>query len=423
MAIVTVNALIDVLRRVRLLTPEQLGGVHRMAHDRRTDPRLVARALMQRGWLTVYQVNQLLAGHGEELILGPYHIIDRLGQGGQSLVYKARHPEREWVVALKVIRHELLDSSEARQQFLSEMEAMAQLEHPNVVEFWDAGEAGKTFYCAMEYVEGTDLGKLVRLTGMLSPTQACDYVRQTATGLQHAHERNLIHRDIKPVNLILTSQPAQKVDPFLARINTQPPPPQPSIIKILDWGLACLRPPSERLNVPSNGTPTKAIIGTADYLSPEQARNADTADIRSDIYSLGCTFYYLLTGQPPFPGGSLMQKLIQHQQAEPTPVESLNPEVPPALAAVVRRIMAKKPEERFQTPAAVALALAPFGRKSTGASGLIRRDPRLTQALEAKPVQDDTPIPSALRTASLAAPHAGAAARAPAPQPSETRLP
>src|SRR4051812_28754716 len=233
MAIVTVSALIDVLRRVRLLTPEQLGSVHRMAQDRRTDPRLVARALMQRGWLTVYQVNQLLAGHGPELVLGPYHILDRLGQGGQSLVFKARHTEQDWTVALKVIRHELLDSAEARQQFLSEMEAMAQLDHPNVVQFWDAGEAGDTFYCAMEFVEGTDLGKLVRLEGMLSPTRACDYVRQTATGLQHAHERNLIHRDIKPVNLILTSPPAPKYDPIQARINTQPPPPQPSIIKIL----------------------------------------------------------------------------------------------------------------------------------------------------------------------------------------------
>jgi eukaryotic-like serine/threonine-protein kinase len=422
MAIVTVSALIDVLRRVPLLTPEQLGGVQRMARNRRTDPRLVARALMQRGWLTVYQVNQLLAGHGPELILGPYHLLDRLGQGGQSLVFKARHAEQGWIVALKVIRHELLDSSEARQQFLSEMEAMAQLDHPNVVEFWDAGEAGQTFYCAMEFVEGTDLGKLVRLTGMLPPAQACDYIRQTATGLQHAHERNLIHRDIKPVNLILTSPPAPKVAPILARLNTQPAAPPPAIIKILDWGLACLRPPSERQTGPSNATPTRAIIGTADYLSPEQARNADNADIRSDIYSLGCTFYYLLTGRPPFPGGSLMQKLIQHQRAEPAPVESLNPEVPPALAALVRRMMAKNPEERFQTPAAVALALAPFVRNSTGSSGMIRRDPRLTQALEAKAPQEDTPIPSVLRTTSLISPHPGVAAKAPAPQSTAKRL-
>ena len=402
MAIVTASALIELLRRLHLLTPEQLAAVHRMAKDPRIEPRLIARTLMQRGWLTVYQVNQLLSGHGRELVLGSYHILDRLGQGGQSLVFKARHTEQDWIVALKVIRNELLYSPEARQQFLSEMEAMAHLEHPNVVEFWDAGEAGDTFYCAMEYIEGTDLGKLVRLTGMLSPTKACDYMRQTANGLQHAHERNLIHRDIKPVNLILTSLPGPPVDPFLVRLGKAPPPPAPSIIKILDWGLACLRPSRERGIGPSNGTPTKAIIGTADYLSPEQARNADLADIRSDIYSLGCTFYYLLTGQPPFPGGTLMQKLIQHQQAEPTPVEEINPEVPLALGNIVRRMMAKKPEERYHTPAAVALALAPFCRKGSDNSGLIHRDPRLTKALEtSKTIQDDTPIPSTLRTASL----------------------
>ncbi len=311
--------LMEVLRRLPLLTPEQLGSVHRMTQNRRADPRLIAKCLVQRDWLTVYQMNQLLAGHGSELILGPYVILDRLGQGGQSLVFKAKHRNEGWIVALKVIRTELLDSSEARQQFLQEMEAMAQLDHPNVVQFWDAGEAGSTFFCAMEYVEGTDLGKLVRLEGMLSPTRACDYIRQTALGLQHAHERTLIHRDIKPVNLILTAPPAPPVDKFTA-LTAPPPPPPPSIIKILDWGLACLRPPSESKTGPSEGTPTRAIIGTADYLSPEQARNADLADIRADIYSLGCTFYFLLTGQPPFPGGSLMQKLIQHQQAEPPPV-------------------------------------------------------------------------------------------------------
>jgi serine/threonine-protein kinase len=150
--------------------------------------------------------------------------------------------------------------------------------------------------------------------------------------------------------------------------------------------------------------PTKPVIGTADYLSPEQARNADTADIRSDIYSLGCTFYYLLTGQPPFPGGSLMQKLIRHQQAEPVPAESLNPEVPAALAAVVRRMMAKKPEERFQTPAAVSLALMPFCRKSSGASGLLRRDPRLIQALGRGLAREETPIPSTLGSSDRLAP-------------------
>jgi serine/threonine-protein kinase len=250
----------------------------------------------------------------------------------------------------------------------------------------------------MEYVEGTDLGKVVRLAGMLPPAEACDYARQAALGLQHAHERSLIHRDIKPVNLILTTPPADSI-----AAGTPPPPP---LIKILDWGLACLRPPSDRRAGPPGGTPTRAIIGTADYLSPEQARNADLADIRSDIYSLGCTLYFLLTGQPPFPGGTLMQKLIQHQQAEPAPVESLNPEVSPALGALVRRMLAKKPEDRFQTPAALALALSPFLRKLGSGVLPVRRAFRPALAPEAKRLEDNTPIPGALRPQDPAPPTA-----------------
>jgi serine/threonine-protein kinase len=397
MSIVTTSkVLIEMLRRLRLLTPEQMGSVRARTHRRSVDPRLLAKALVQRGWLTVYQINQLLSGHGTELILGGYHILDRLGQGGQSQVFKARHSENGWLVALKVIRTEILESAEARQQFLQEMEAMAQLDHPNVVQFWDAGEAGNTFYCAMEHVEGTDLGKVVRLAGMLSPAEACDYARQTALGLQHAHERTLIHRDIKPVNLILTVPSGPPPDLFAARAGAAPSAPGP-LIKILDWGLACLRPPSERRAGPANGTPTRAIIGTADYLSPEQARNADLADIRSDLYSLGCTLYFLLTGQPPFPGGSLMQKLIQHQQAEPAPVESLNPDVCPALAAVVRRLLAKQPEDRFQTPAALALGLSPFLRKPGSGVIPVRREVRPALPAETKTVADDTPMPGALR--------------------------
>src|SRR5262249_4448604 len=163
-------------------------------------PRGLARSMLKRGWLTVYQMNQLLAGHGKELIFGPYHVLDRLGSGGQSLVFKARHSEHGWIVALKVIRSELIVSTETTMQFLQEVEATAERDPPNIVPSCDADQAGDTFYCAMEYVEGTDLGKVVGLSGPLPVPQASDYVRQTALGLQHAHEHNLVHRDIKPVN-------------------------------------------------------------------------------------------------------------------------------------------------------------------------------------------------------------------------------
>src|SRR5262249_36064451 len=155
-----------------------------------------------------------------------------------------------------------------------------------------------------------------------------DYVRQTALGLQHAFENNLIHRDIKPQNLYLATEEGAGAGRVI----------------ILDWGLACLRPPGGGTET---SNPNKAVIGTADYLSPDQARNANRVDIRGDIYSLGCTLYFLLTGQPPFPGGSLMQKILHHQQSKPAPVETFRQDVPAGLAAVMNRMMAKQASERF----------------------------------------------------------------------------
>jgi serine/threonine protein kinase len=361
MALVSSGALIDVLRQVGLLSNQQLAEMLACAHSRCSEVRPLARMLVRRGWLNVYQINQLLAGHGANLILGPYHILDRLGKGGQSEVYKARHPAYQWIVALKVIRSEHLASAKAAAQYMQEMEAMADLNHPNIVQFWDADKAGDAYYCAMEFIEGTDLGKVVRLTGRLPAARACEYIRQTALGLQHAHEHNLVHRDIKPVNLFLT-QPAVPTAP-LDEISTQPPSPaETPLVKILDWGLASLRL-SAAPNAAAQKSPTShRVIGTADYLSPEQAINPHGVDIRGDIYSLGCTFYYLLTGQVPFNGKTMMQKIVQHQNTEAPAIEALAPEVPPAVTAIVSRMMAKKPQDRFQTPAAVAMALAPFCR-------------------------------------------------------------
>jgi serine/threonine-protein kinase len=344
---------IEALRQHQLLAPENFARVVRAAKGRTATPHSLSKAILRLGWLTVYQVNQLLAGQAQDLVFGPYHVLDRLGKGGQSTVFKARHTEHQWLVALKVIRSELLAGKEARTQFLQEMEAMARLDHPNIVQFCDADQAGDAYYCAMEYVEGTDLGKVVGLSGPLPVPQACDYMLQTALGLQHAHEHSLVHRDIKPVNLFLTMAPAEG-----QTAGAGAPTGSEPLIKILDWGLASLRPPGE--GVVGQGAAPQGVIGTADYLSPEQARNAGKVDIRGDIYSLGCTFYFLLAGHPQFPDGTLVQKLMRHQQEEPAALETLRPDVPPALAAVVRRMMAKRAEDRYQTPAAVALALASF---------------------------------------------------------------
>ncbi|MSU80324.1 MAG: serine/threonine protein kinase [Gemmataceae bacterium] len=401
-AITSCGSLADVLRKHCLLTPAQLAELPHLVLGRCGEARGLARALIQRSWLTVYQVNQLLAGNGDELVIGPYHVIDRLGQGGLSQVFHAKHAEAGNEVAVKMIRPEVFACAEGRQQFLQEIEAMARLDHANIVQFCDADQWKDTYYFAMEYVEGTDLGKLVRLSGALAVHEACDFIRQSATGLQHSYERNLVHRDIKPVNLFLTHIPianaAKKQAALLAAVREQDERsvhPKSTMqmkpmIKILDWGLATLRNPKGATAELALENISKSIVGTADYLSPEQARNANTVDIRGDIYSLGCSLYCLLTGQAPFPDGALMQKLIQHQQAEPKPIDEFRGDVPAGVTAIVKRMMAKRPEDRFQTPASVALALLPFARRTTLA---VSCTVPLLKVAVGLPTRDDTPMP------------------------------
>jgi serine/threonine protein kinase len=261
-------------------------------------------------------------------------------------------------VALKVIHPELLNNPEAVQQFQQEMRAVAQLDHPNIVRAVDADlVVGNMHYFAMEFVEGTDLNKMVSLSGPLPVAKACDCIRQAALGLQHAFERGLVHRDIKPGNLLLTTSG--------------------DLIKVLDMGLARLEWfRKDDLSISTLSRQKASMMGSPDYLSPEQAVDPEHVDIRADLYSLGCTFYFLLTGQVPFPGGSLALKLMQHQQQEPTPIEELRKDVPPGLIPVVRKLMAKKPEDRFRTPAALVVALGTFCR-SESPSG-IRRRPSIT---------------------------------------------
>jgi serine/threonine-protein kinase len=343
----------DLLRRHNLLTEAQLAELPGLVTSRSSDGRALAKVLVHRSWISYFQARQLLLGKGDELSLGPYRILDMLGQGGLGRVYKARHVEHGWTVALKVIRREVLTSNEGREQFLKEMEAMARLDHPNIVQFCDVDQADGQYYYAMEYVEGTDLGRFVELAGPLSVTHAANFVYQVAVGMQHAHEHNLVHRDIKPVNLYLTLR--QDAD------SNAKPDPSRILIKILDWGLASLKPPD---SAPADESGRGMIIGTADYFAPEQALNPLAADIRSDIYSLGCTLYYLLSGMPPFPEGNLEDKIKQHQFAEPAPLSSVRNDLPAGLTLAVKRMMAKRPEDRYRTPDALAIALKPYMRPS-----------------------------------------------------------
>lgn len=265
-----------------------------------------------------------------------YRVIGLLGVGGMGSVYQAEHRMMERPVALKVISRSLVDDADAVARFQREVKSAARLAHPNIVAAYDAEQAGDVHFLVMEYVEGVSLDKLVAERGPLPAGEACEYIRQAAWGLQHAFERGTVHRDIKPHNLMRTPQ---------------------GQIKVLDFGLA--RFASDRR---SDGSLTKAgtVMGTPDYIAPEQANDARTADIRADIYALGCTLYQLLAGRVPFPQGSLLQKLMAHAEQEPASLSLLRPDLPDGLSQVVARMMAKAPAWRYQTPAEVAEALMPF---------------------------------------------------------------
>jgi len=222
-------------------------------------------------------------------------------------------------------------------RFRKEVEAAANLSHPHIVTAHDAEQAGDLHFLVMEFVEGTSLDRLVAKSGPLSIEQACDFIRQAASGLQHAHERGLVHRDIKPQNLIVTKE---------------------STVKVLDFGLARLA--CELSTGTDKLTKEHTVLGTPDFIAPEQAEDSRTVDARSDIYSLGCTLYYLLTARVPFPVDSSMLKLSSHLLVEPKPITALRPDISPGLIAVIAKMMAKNPAHRFQTADAVGEALQPF---------------------------------------------------------------
>lgn len=356
----SLTSLLDALRRYRLLGPAQL---EELAKQRRTDdgPQTLARELVRRGWLTAYQANQLLAGRGDALVLGPFIVLERLGEGATGQVFKARHVHMRRVVAVKIIRPELVTDGEVVARFYREIQVISRLTHPHVVHAYDAGPFGRTHFLAMEYVEGIDLARLIQQHGPLPSAVACAYVRQAALGLQHAHEKGLVHRDIKPSNLILAraANEDQRTNPNTAAV-LDLAASSGGLVKVLDLGLARLACNPNDVAAATLTQAGRGMMGTPDYLAPEQAIDLRQADARSDLYSLGCTLYYLLTGQPPFPGGSLAQKLMKHQQAAPPPLTEKCSVLPADLEGIVKRLLAKEPEKRLQSAAELAEQLAPL---------------------------------------------------------------
>jgi serine/threonine protein kinase len=293
--------------------------------------------LLNRGWLSQFQFEILFQESDEPLWIGPFVLLGKLGSGTMGQVYKARRTTDGRVVALKTIQDENLCDALALRRFLREIYAVSRLSHPNIVAMLDSGLEDANHFFVMEWVEGPDLATLVEQTGPLPVPSALDCVRQAALGLQHAHERGLIHRDVKPSNLLLEEETG--------------------VIKVFDLGLVRITQ-SVETKAMTLLTFEDDLIGTPDYVAPEQILTPLEIDHRCDIYSLGCTLYFLLTGGPPFVGSSGALKLTRQVTDDPEPVERLRSDLSPEVADVVRRLMAKKPGDRPPTMTEAAALVA-----------------------------------------------------------------
>jgi serine/threonine protein kinase len=298
------------------------------------DDQKVAAHLIEAKLITAWQADNLLKGRHKGFFLGNYKLLRHLGSGGMSSVYLAEHKHMRQMRAIKVLPQHRVNDSSYLGRFYREARAAAALDHPNIVRAYDVDNDGDNHYLVMEYVEGTDLQKMVATQGPLSYETAAEYVRQSAEGLSHAHQVGLIHRDIKPANLLVDSR---------------------GVVKILDMGLARFSDDEKQASLTQ--LHDENVLGTADYLAPEQARNSHTVDTRADLYSLGCTLYFALTGHPPFPEGTMAQRLLMHQQTEPAPITNDRPDCPRDLVLICKRMMEKKADERYQTADEVANAL------------------------------------------------------------------
>jgi eukaryotic-like serine/threonine-protein kinase len=299
--------------------------------------RRLARQAIATGRLTLWQAQQILSGRSSGYKIDKYVLLDLLGRGGMGRVYLAKDLRLNRLVALKILSQERMNNPRAITRFQREAKVGAQLQHENLVRIYDEGESGGIRYLVMEYIEGKNVGQIIGELGSIPWPTAARLGRQIAQGLEHARLKELIHRDVNPCNILVTKD---------------------GTAKLTDLGLAI------DLNDTDNVTRDGATVGTFDYVSPEQARHSRAVDTRADIYSLGCTLYHMIAGRVPFPVASLPEKLYAHQLHDPDPLAEVAPGTPEGLAQVVRKMMRKQPEDRYQTPLEVAQALEPFAIES-----------------------------------------------------------
>ncbi len=335
----TKDAFLDVVRESKVAEAGAIDSVleHEDAAALET-PRQLADLMVREGLLTSYQSTLLLKGRTDGFRIGPYRILERLGYGATSNVYLCRRVGTPGRMAVKVLATMQAQNSTALKRFYREARAASSLNHPNLVQVRDIDWDEQTNYLVMDYVDGTSLQDIVQRSGPMEPTRAAHYIKQAASGLAYAHERKLVHRDIKPGNLLVD------------RTGT---------VRILDMGLARIAE-EEGAQLTQGGE----VLGSPEYLAPEQAVDSHNVDIRADIYSLGATFYFLLSGAAPYSEEKTVAgKLLSKEKRPPKPIRDKRPEVPEELVAIVNKLMAKNPDDRYQTPKEVVAALAPWTKE------------------------------------------------------------
>ncbi len=343
----TPEHLFQALRASGQHTSDKLAVLDAIPAEAKADPVSLADRLWTAQLLTAYQTRKVRLNRLSEILFGDYLVLDKIGEGGMGKVFKAIQCKTGKLVALKVVRAHLMANKTVVGRYRREAAAAAKLNHPNIVSLLDADEAQGRYFLAMEFVYGSDLARMVKEFGPLPFPEAAEYVRQGALGLQHAHDHDLIHRDIKPSNMLVSGERALPGTDGVA------------VVRILDMGLVrSLIDDNDAAN--TELTRDGTVVGTPDYMAPEQAKNSSTVDRRADVYSLGCTLYYLLSGKPPFPDGTPIDKLLRHQLDPPPEIRKQRPDVPDEMMRAMLKMMAKRPEDRIPTAGEVAKALAPF---------------------------------------------------------------
>ncbi len=333
----TIDDLIGLVRKTGVLDEKRLDTYLtklRAASAMPSAPKELAGLMIRDGILTGFQAEQILLGKWRRFHLGKYKILERLGAGGMGSVYLCEHTLMRRRVAVKVLPASRVDDASSLERFYREARAVAALDHPNIVRAYDIDHENKIHFLVMEHVDGSSLQDIVKKAGPLDPLRAAHYISQSALGLEHAHRvAGLVHRDIKPGNILVD---------------------RTGVVKLLDMGLARFFNDEQDLITKKYD---ENVLGTADYLAPEQVVDSHNVDIRADIYSLGGTFYYCLTGRTPFGEGNVAQKLIWHQTRQPKPIRTFRSDVPEEITAIIEKMMAKDRSQRFQTPQEVAEAL------------------------------------------------------------------